>query len=71
MCAACQPGWWGDVKLPPCELAHGSLVLAQRRNHSLPVAVAKFADQIGRELDAGWSLPPIDNRPMPGAAKAG
>lgn len=53
------------------DLAHGSLVLGQRCNHSLPVAVAKFADQIGRELDAGWSLPPIDNRPMLGAAKEG
>ncbi|MGI4798141.1 MAG: LysR family transcriptional regulator [Janthinobacterium lividum] len=42
------------------DLAHGSLVLGQLRNRSLPVAVAKFADQIARELDARRSLPTLD-----------
>ena len=42
------------------DLAHGSLVLGQLRGRNLPVAVAKFADQIARDLDAGRSLPTLD-----------
>lgn len=39
------------------DLAHGSLVLGQLRGRNLPVAVAKFADQVARGMDAKRSLP--------------
>ena len=39
------------------DLAHGSLVLAHLRGRNLPVAAAKFADQLARGLDARRSLP--------------
>jgi DNA-binding transcriptional LysR family regulator len=42
------------------DLTHGSLVLGQLRGRNLPVAAAKFADQLTRRLDALRTLPTID-----------
>ena len=39
------------------DLAHGSLVLGQLKGRSLPVATAKFADQVARRMDQLRTLP--------------
>ncbi len=56
-----EPGRLGDDlvvrTIDNRDLAHGSLVLAQLRGRSLPVAAAKFADQLAREMDKSRSLP--------------
>lgn len=39
------------------DLAHGSLVLGQLKGRTLPVAVAKFADQIANRMDRIRTLP--------------
>lgn len=44
------------------DLAHGSLVLGQLRGRTLPVAVAKFADQLARQMDALRTLPTWDGQ---------
>jgi DNA-binding transcriptional LysR family regulator len=41
------------------DLAHGSLVLGQLKGRTLPIAVAKFADQIARRMDELRTLPTI------------
>ncbi|MDT2022148.1 LysR substrate-binding domain-containing protein [Methylocella sp. CPCC 101449] len=41
------------------DLAHGSLVLGQLKGRTLPVAVAKFADQIAHRMDQLRTLPTI------------
>jgi DNA-binding transcriptional LysR family regulator len=41
------------------DLAHGSLVLGQLKGRTLPVAVAKFADQVARRMDALRTLPTL------------
>jgi DNA-binding transcriptional LysR family regulator len=42
------------------EQMHGSLVLGQLRGRNLPIAAAKFADQLTRRLDDLRTLPMID-----------
>ncbi|HBK07591.1 MAG TPA: LysR family transcriptional regulator [Acetobacteraceae bacterium] len=42
---------------------HGSLVLGQLRGRNLPVAAARFADQVTRRLDRMRTLPLADFRP--------
>jgi DNA-binding transcriptional LysR family regulator len=41
------------------DLAHGSLVLGQLKGRTLPVAVAKFADQVARRMDQLRTLPTV------------
>ncbi|MGC1778756.1 MAG: LysR family transcriptional regulator [Xanthobacteraceae bacterium] len=41
------------------DLAHGSLVLGQLKGRTLPVAVAKFADQIANRMDQLRTLPTV------------
>jgi DNA-binding transcriptional LysR family regulator len=41
------------------DLAHGPLVLGQLRGRALPVAAAKFAEHLGRRLDAMRTTPQI------------
>jgi hypothetical protein len=42
---------------------HGSLVLGQLRGRNLPVAAAKFADQVMLRLEALRTMPTIETSP--------
>lgn len=43
---------------------HGPLVLGQLRGRSLPLATAKFADQLARRLDEMRTLPTLEDAPI-------
>ncbi|NGM22511.1 LysR family transcriptional regulator [Roseomonas stagni] len=45
------------------DLAHGPLVLAQRRGRALPVAAAAFAEHLARALDAQRTTPMLEGAP--------
>jgi len=47
------------------DLAHGALVLGQLRGRALPVAVAKFADQLARQMDLLRTLPMAPSTGLP------
>ncbi|WP_207461237.1 LysR family transcriptional regulator [Azospirillum sp. SYSU D00513] len=47
------------IPLSDADLAHGPLVLGQQKGRTLPVAAAKFAEQIARRLDEMRRMPQL------------